>query len=147
MTSVAKIDRFVDEFAFLSNFYESPFTIGGIVYPTNEHFYQACKTLDRNERKRIASLESPGQAKHAGKQLHLRLDWESVKIDVMREGLKAKFSQSVLMGELLMATYPALLVEGNHWGDTFWGVDLRTNEGENWLGFLLMERRGKLLEG
>lgn len=34
--------------------------------------------------------------------------------------------------------------EGNYWGDTFWGVDLKKREGENNLGKLVMEIREKL---
>ena len=52
------IDNFDGEYAFLSNFYESPMTIQGITYPTNEHFFQAMKTLDLSERKKIASAQT-----------------------------------------------------------------------------------------
>jgi len=61
-----KIDRFDEDFEFLSNFYDSPFIHDGIVYPTNEHFYQAMKTMSRKERKRIAALQSAGKAKREG---------------------------------------------------------------------------------
>lgn len=145
VTSVTKISSFKGEFSFLSNFHESPFKVNGIVYPTNEHFYQAQKTFDKNERKRIACLDSPLQAKREGKKLQVRPDWDDVKIDVMREGLKAKFEYGSLLAEMLMATHPAILEEGNTWGDDFWGVNLKTGEGTNWLGHLLMERRGQLL--
>ena len=40
------IVEFDGEYEFLSNFYHSPFTHDGITYPTNEHFFQAMKTLD-----------------------------------------------------------------------------------------------------
>lgn len=33
------------------------------------------------------------------------------------------------------------LVEGNSFGDTFWGVDARTGKGENHLGKILMKVR------
>jgi hypothetical protein len=36
------------------------------------------------------------------------------------------------------------LVEGNRWGDQFWGVDLRTGLGENHLGKILMKVRDEL---
>ena len=54
------IIEFEDEYAFLSNFYPSPFTHDGITYPTNEHFFQSMKTLDITERKAIAAAETPG---------------------------------------------------------------------------------------
>jgi len=139
-----KIDSFTDDFSFLSNFYESPFIHDGIVYATNEHFYQAMKTNSHSERKRIASLKSPGAAKRAGKSLDLRKDWESVKIHVMREGLRLKFAEGSIFAEMLIATEPAILIEGNTWHDQFWGVDNKTGQGKNWLGILLMERRAEL---
>lgn len=139
-----KIEHFKGDFEFLSNFADSPFIHDGIVYPTNEHFYQAMKSNSRKERKRIASLKSPGGAKRAGRALELRKDWESIKINVMREGLRLKFVEGSVLAEMLVATYPASLVEGNHWGDKFWGVDIKTGQGKNWLGKLLMERRDEL---
>ena len=33
---------------------------------------------------------------------------------------------------------------GNTWGDTCWGVDLRTGQGENHLGRILMKVREEL---
>lgn len=139
-----KIDSFEDEFHFLSNFHDSPFIHDGIVYPTNEHFYQAMKSLSRKERKRIAALKSAGTAKREGRRLDVRADWESVKIDVMREGLRLKFVEGSKLAEMLLATESASLIEGNTWGDKYWGVDISSGVGQNWLGKLLMERRNEL---
>lgn len=141
-----RIDNFSGDFEFLSNFYDSPFIHDGIVYPTNEHFYQAMKSKSRKERKRIASLRSPGQSKRAGRALELRKDWESIKVDVMRQGLRLKFAEGSILAEMLLATGSTTLIEGNHWGDKFWGVDNKTGKGKNWLGKLLMERRNELRE-
>ena len=38
------------------------------------------------------------------------------------------------------------LVEGNTWGDSYWGYDLEKNEGKNILGKLLMQVRKDLSE-
>ena len=46
----------------------------------------------------------------------------------------------------LLATGDKRLVEGNTWGDTFWGVDLRSGRGENQLGRILMRVREELKE-
>ena len=43
---MAKIDSFSGEYDFLSNFYSQEITYDGIKYPTNEHAFQAAKTLD-----------------------------------------------------------------------------------------------------
>lgn len=138
------IDSFDGEFAFLSNFYEQPNLITdemNIAYPTVEHYFQAAKTLDKNERKRISILETPGKAKRAGRHVKLRSDWEEVKTDIMRRALMKKFSDP-LMRKKLLETGDAELVEGNYWGDTCWGVC--NGVGENRLGKLLMGIRESL---
>lgn len=124
-----------------SNFYFSPITVFGVEWPTVEHFYQAMKTTNPGIREEIRLLPSPGKAKRAGRGVTLRDDWEQVKIPVMRHGLKKKFVLGGECGLWLLASAPALLVEGNTWGDRFWGID---GTGENWLGHLLMARRGEL---
>ena len=74
----------------------------------------------------------------------LRSDWELIKVSVMRELLVQKFFQSPYQN-LLINTGDEYIQEGNRWGDTFWGVCLKTNTGSNNLGILLMEIRNDLL--
>lgn len=135
------IKEFAGKYEFLSNFWHSPFTYEGIVYPTNEHFFQAMKTLDWNERNWIASAETPGIAKRRGRACTLRSDWEKVKDEVMLTGLRIKFSNPALRTQLIM-TGDEELVEGNWWGDTCWGVC--NGVGENRLGKLLMQVREEI---
>ena len=137
-----KIDCFDGEYAFLSNFYDSPIEKDGIVYPTNEHFFQAMKTLDNEERKRIAAAETPGKAKRMGRSVKLRPDWEQSKSQIMKEGLTLKFLCHKDLAEKLVATGDVWLIEGNWWGDTYWGVC--NCVGHNMLGNLLMEIRRDL---
>lgn len=59
----------------------------------------------------------------------------------MRAILESKFSDKQLYN-LLLETKPRLLVEGNYWGDTFWG-QCPVGVGENNLGKLLMEIRDR----
>lgn len=143
-----RIDIFDGAFAFLSNFYESPFTFEGITYPTNEHFFQAMKTLDVKERKTIAAARTPGVAKRMGRQVDLISSWEETKDDIMYIGLKFKFSDPDLAQKLL-ATGDAELVEGTTWHDQYWGIctcDKCQGAGENKLGQLLMRVRDDLRE-
>lgn len=135
------IAEFEGKYAFLSNFYSSPILYDGIVYPTNEHFFQAMKTLDQEERKKIAAAETPGQAKRLGRHVKLRTDWEQIKVDVMRTGLMLKFTDANL-AQRLIDTGDEELIEGNWWGDRFWGQC--EGIGRNMLGQLLMELREKL---
>ena len=141
------ICEFENKYAFLSNFYASPFTHDGIMYPTNEHFFQAMKTLDIDERKKIAAAETPGLAKRMGRNVQLRSDWEKIKVDIMMLGLHLKFKDPELAAKLI-ATGDEELVEGNWWCDQFWGScncskHIRT-PGRNVLGMLLMELRKEL---
>lgn len=132
------IDLFRGEYNFLSNFYPSPIKIDGIIYKTVEHAYQAHKSNDVNERKRIADLARPGSAKIEGKELKIRPDWGEVKLLVMKKLLQHKFESPELRHKLL-STKGHKLVETNSWGDTFWGIC--NGKGENHLGRLLMSVR------
>lgn len=132
------ITCFKEEWAFLSNFFPCNVEFEGIVFPSSEHAFQAAKTLDLDQRREIAALKTAGKAKRAGRQVEIRDDWGSVRVDVMRQILIIKFSDPELRG-LLDATKPLELIEGNNWGDRFWGaVD---GQGLNHLGKLLMEIR------
>ena len=134
---------FDNEYAFLSNFYESPFEVDGITYPTVEHFFQAMKSKDVEGRKKIAAAPTPGKAKRLGRTIELRKDWEEIKVAVMKFGLAQKFRIPELR-EKLLATGNEELIEGNWWGDRFWGVC--DGVGENYLGKLLMEVRQEIRE-
>jgi len=135
---IKKIDRFVGEHAFLSNFYPSSIWIDGRQYQTCEHAYQASKTLVDSEHEVIRGAKTAGEAKKLGRSVNLRRDWESVKVDLMRKFVRLKF-ENPLLRELLLATGDAELIEGNHWNDTCWGVCRGT--GQNWLGKILQEVR------
>jgi len=130
------IRGFVGEYRFLSNFWPADIRVRGVTYPTMEHAFQACKTLDPLERQRILACRTPGEAKRAGRTVTLRADWEGVKLDVMHGLVTAKFRHPVLRARLL-ATGTAELVEENTWGDVYWGVC--RGRGENHLGRILMQ--------
>ncbi len=142
---------FIRDLAFLSNYHHAPLEWEGQQYPTLEHAYQAAKTLDPLERQRIADAPKPGKAKRLGRKLSLRADWERVKLDIMLELLRLKFSSRALAA-LLLATGDEELAELNHWHDTFWGVCVGCHRGcegvgENHLGRLLMQLRDELRAG
>ena len=133
------IDSFRGEYRFLSNFYPAPMTWLGFLWPTAEHAYQASKTQDMVSFTTISMLATPGQAKRMGRTIPIRLDWEYIKLDTMREIVGEKFKQNQILMERLIETKPHELVEGNTWGDTFWGKC--NGVGENYLGKILMEIR------
>jgi ribA/ribD-fused uncharacterized protein len=138
------IDSFTGDYTFLSNFYPAPVTFDGLLYPTTEHAFQAAKTLNYMERREIQSLAKPGDAKRRGRTVTLRDNWEVLKNHVMFGLLRDKFSKGHLRDKLL-ATGDAKLIEGNTWGDTYWGVC--NGHGQNHLGTLLMAVRDELRTG
>ena len=135
------IDSFDGQFAFLSNFFPSPVKMDGIVFPTVEHAFQAAKTSDLGERRKLAAARSAGVAKRMGRKVALRKDWDNVRIGVMLELVRAKFQDPSLRASLL-ATGDEKLVEGNTWNDKFWGVC--DGIGHNHLGQILMQVRKEL---
>lgn len=135
------VAEFQGQYRFLSNFYPCTITYEDIEYPTTEHAYQAAKTLDIEKRKYISQLETPGQAKRAGKNAKLRSDWEDVKLQVMYDICKLKFTKPNFAQKLLK-TGSQELVEGNTWNDTFWGRC--KGRGSNHLGKILMRIREEI---
>jgi len=135
------ITQFSGEYRFLSNFWPAQVSLDGIQYPTVEHAYQASKTLDEQDREWIQRAQSPAVAKRRGGTVLPRPDWTSVKLQIMRNLVQQKFEHPDLRSRL-MATEDAELVEGNTWGDTFWGVC--NGRGSNHLGIILMEVRGNI---
>jgi len=135
------IISFQGEYRWLSNFSPCLVVLDGETYASTEHAYQAAKTLNLDQRKQIMRMAHASAAKRAGRYVAMRLDWDTVKISVMRNLLQQKFAQTPYR-ELLLATGNHLIIEGNTWGDVFWGVCLGV--GENNLGKLIMEIRASL---
>jgi len=147
------IPRFEGDYHFLSNFAPSVIQIdtknvGVLTFPTGEHMFQSLKyKAMTDESKRLDYLESvnaspaPDWAKKRGRAVKIDIvKWESIRIEMMRQTVWEKFKQNQNLVPRLLDTDSAMLVEGNTWGDTFWGrVDGR---GYNLLGSILMEVRG-----
>lgn len=150
MAAIKPITAFRGPSQFLSNFYRvsRPIAIhglgGGEIHCyTAEHAYQASKTLIREERLYVALLKTPGQAKAAGRKVKLRDGWEGIKVAMMFEAVRAKFKNNPELAAMLRKTGTTELIEGNTWGDTYWGV--YNGVGENNLGIVLMQVRADLI--
>lgn len=142
------IDKFEGQYDFLSNFYPSPFEWHGVNYPTVEHFFQAAKANTQEDFNMVMREPNPGGAKHAGRNVELRPDWEEIKDKVMYTALKEKFAIPELRKKLL-DTDNEYLVEGNTWHDNYWGVCRcsrcdTTKTGKNHLGLILMKVREEI---
>lgn len=133
--------RFRDNYYFLSNMFPSTITttVGGVRYTFTcvEAAFQAMKCPERAHE--FVGIDGYA-AKRLGRKVPLRCDWESIKIRVMYELVKAKFHQNPeLLARLKQVT--GEIVEDNTWNDKFWG---RCNgEGQNQLGRILMLVRDK----
>lgn len=138
MPEPSVIDLFIGQYRFLSNFYPSYVILSGVDYQTVEHAYQAAKTTDEYWRARIRACSTPGEAKRMGRTVPLDPNWDSVRLQIMELLLNKKFTHLELRSKLL-ATGSATLIEGNYWGDVFWGM--YQGRGENHLGKLLMKIR------
>ena len=135
------IDKFSGEYSFLSNFYIFPIMFNGLIFQTAEHLYQWMKTDNLVWKDEIRWAETPGKAKKLGRQAPMRKGWNEVRKEVMKIVLNTKFGYSEMKKKLLK-TGDEILVEGNTWGDTFWGVC--NGVGKNTLGELLMEVRKEI---
>lgn len=130
------IKEFQGENRFLSNFWlEDDGT-------TNEHRFQAAKTLNPAEQQLVLNAADAKEAKTLGHTITMRPDWDEIKLETMLQLLRTKFSNPTL-AKKLDDTGDAELIEGNRWNDTYWGVNIETGEGQNNLGKLLMKVRAE----
>lgn len=137
------IKEFQGEYRWLSNFAPVHIKLKEFDYPSVEHAYMSAKSDSYAWKLKCAGSYTAGQIKRLSKTLKLVDNWEQIKLTVMSNCLYAKFQQEPYRSKLI-ATGNQHIQEGNRWGDTFWGVDLRTGKGENNLGKLIMEIRKSL---
>lgn len=141
-----------------SQWYESPFTINGIIFKTAEHYMMAEKALLFNDQEiysKIVTCNTPGEAKNLGRKVRNfdQTIWEKHRFDIVIKGNFEKFSQNPLLAEFLKTTNNRILVEASP-VDHIWGIGLDQNHenaknpqlwnGSNLLGYALMEVRDML---
>lgn len=139
------IEHFRKHYYFLSNFFRSTITYKGHQFPTVEHAFQAAKCTSTADFEKILNCETPYQAKKLGLLVAIQDNWDSKRVDIMRQILKEKFCKNPHLKELLVNTGQRKIVEGNYFHDNYWGQCMceehRNIQGENMLGKLLMEIR------
>lgn len=138
---------FFNDFRFLSNFHIVEIPFDGLTYWSTEAAYMSAKTHDPEIKQALAATRMPSQAKKIGRQLVLRPDWEDVKLGIMEAVNRVKYitgpsDETKMLGEMLKVTNPAVLVEANWWGDTYWGEC--KGFGQNNLGKVLMKIREEI---
>ena len=139
------ISSFRNQYAFLSNFYNTPIIYKGLTYPNAESAFQAQKCTTDTGKIKYTLARTPIKAKQLGKkEPNIPKNWDDINVDIMREILIIKFSEESLKQQLL-ATEDCHLLEGNDWHDNFWGnctcEKCKNVQGQNHLGKLLMEVR------
>jgi ribA/ribD-fused uncharacterized protein len=137
------ISSFKGNYDFLSNFYLCPMSFNGTIYGSSEAAFQAQKTFDYTIREIFSTL-SPKLSKRLGNAIRCRPDWDTIKVKLMEEIVREKFTQNLDLAKRLISTGEEELVEGNTWRDTFWGVC--NGVGENHLGKILMNIREELFK-
>jgi len=125
----------------LSNFWNQEVNFGNIKFPNAEAAYQAAKSEDKEVWKQFSKLQTGQEAKKLGRTIKMRSDWETIKLNVMKQVVHQKF-QNHWLRLALLSTEHHHLEEANTWGDIFWGTVNR--EGQNHLGKILMAERTKL---
>lgn len=137
------IDSFqLPETRFLSNMFPHTVAWNGKLYPSTENAYQAAKAqlVDNMPLAQAMEMVTPRQSKTLAKRLELPDAWHDIKWSVMSGLVQQKFRNPLLL-EKLLATGDQEIIEGNTWGDTYWGVCNGT--GQNHLGKILMTIRNQ----
>ncbi len=134
------------EFYVLSNFSAFRLDWAGLTFDTSEAAYHWNKFPDHIGL-RDAILHAPSAHlafKIAeGAKEYRRPDWDAVKVDVMRNILRAKVGQHEYVRRKLLESVGRELIE-NSWRDDYWGWG-PNRDGHNMLGRLWMEVRAELL--
>ncbi|MFW2177578.1 MULTISPECIES: NADAR family protein [unclassified Moraxella] len=146
--------------ACFSQWYDSPFVVDDVRYPTAEHYMMAQKALLFGDKAMFEAIISPKnrhpkKAKELGRKV-ANFDekvWNAQRFDIVVNGNVAKFSQHEDLKTFLLNTGNRVLVEASPF-DKIWGVGLAKDDekianplnwnGLNLLGFALMVVRDKL---
>lgn len=132
------------DFYVLSNFSAFNLRWKGETFPTSEHAYH----WEKFDNGVLADAILAAPSAHAAFKLaqsekwQRRDDWDDVKVDIMRNILRAKVVQHEYVRRKLLATGDRELVEDS-WRDDFWGWGAK-RDGQNMLGRLWMEIRAEL---
>jgi len=138
------------DFYVLSNFSAFSLYWKGFRFDTSEAAYHFEK-FDHEENHRASTVAQDvllSQSAHEAFKIAeinkalRRADWDAVKVDRMRQILRAKVGQHEYVLRKLLATGDRELVEDS-WRDDFWGWG-PNRDGQNMLGKLWMEIRAEL---
>lgn len=135
-----EITRFKEEYEFLSNSYPSRIVYEGLEFSCAESAFQSTKCKDEKEKLYFTTCTAD-KARQRGGKITPEPSWEERRLSLMESVLRAKFTQHPELMEQLKATGGIRLINGGNDKNTFWGVGLYSQKGENQLGRLLMKIR------
>ena len=108
------------------------------IYPTVEHAYQSLRTTNHEDWMKLATATNPWEAKKIAKSVKCRPDWHMNSWKIMICLLYFKFGKDRDLAYKLINTGNEELREENYWRDEYWGIDMNTGKGLNYLGKMLM---------
>lgn len=119
------ITTFRGMYWFLSSFAQIPCPapwLDGAIAPTREHSFQACKAVSPDQARWVLDAPDPGEAKKRGRQVRAWLNWDQIRREVMLDLILGQLGSQPPFRVMLAGTAGETLVEGNHWGDVYWGA-------------------------
>lgn len=134
-----------------SNWYVADFVIDGITYNCGEQYMMYQKAMFFNDIKTADEILEeivPSEQKALGRQVKNYNDskWSKVRYDIVKKGLKEKFTQNSSAKKMLLKYKGYQFVEASPkdriWGigfDSYVALDNIDNWGENLLGKILTE--------
>lgn len=116
------------------------------IFSTSETAFQAAKCSNIEDIDKFTKEDlHAGDSFRLGRKIKLRDDWEDVKVNIMMDILKCKFTQFEDLKKVLLDTDDAFLIEHTpvKGRDKFWADD-HAGTGQNNLGYCLMAVRVEL---
>ncbi|CAL1127991.1 unnamed protein product [Cladocopium goreaui] len=130
----------------LCHAFPATFTVGGVSFPTMEHYWQASQFLGVNDDlvRKIAGASLDDALILAGGSADARSDWRDKRHELLQQGLEAKAAQSSTFKDALLGTGDKTLVylDADPWAGMMAPGGLAT--GQNYVGKALMDLRTKL---
>ena len=133
-----------DKYGEFSNLSEYEIMIDGKQWPTSEHYFQAMKFEGKNYIEKIRKTKRPNIAAQMGRDRSVKIKrgWDSMRVNVMTNAIRAKFTQHQELHDLLLSTGDRRIIEHTS-NDAYWG-DGGDGSGKNMLGVVLMKIRDEL---
>ncbi|MFB7215323.1 NADAR family protein [Streptomyces sp. NPDC056255] len=129
----------------LRNDFPAQIVFAGESYASVLHGYWALSAADASDGSRIRDAASGGEAHDLGGRATHRSDWPNVRLAVMAELLRAKFTQHPELAQVLVSTGDARISYTGFSDSPFWR-DVSDGRGRNWMGRLLELTRSELVD-